>query len=338
MTTHLKHRPGALYAILFGSASLATVFCAAIGCVIAASSLELAIAREALEPHGNFTELPRELKLAKTLVRASTSLTHIASLIDSDDSNKIDSYVSTSLMHLAFFDAAYEGQAIRRTEAQIAALGLLSRGEAVSALAISTTKDLDKIEALEAEMVRLKSGGGYAAKSSIQQYDRYTLIARDFGELMSLPPLDMTKDGKFPFYKKGVLKGLPALLGLPDDIPDLLSLRTALEKLKATVKTQGNDAAATFAQKIASLREDGETLIREAQSAQDDASNIQQKIEETARELRFRRTHAKSNLRAIFLSIVGQNPLDTEHSHLALTKFVPVKEFIFKRLSPSRAI
>lgn len=81
-------------------------------------------------------------------------------------------------------------------------------------------------------------------------------LANEFGALMGLAPnLPRNSSQSIKFYQEGVLKGLPQLKKLPDQIEDLLQLKEELSKAGGEVRIKGGaNTPDLFLKKVQELR------------------------------------------------------------------------------------
>lgn len=90
---------------------------------------------------------------------------------------------------------------------------------------------------------------------------RYTMLAKDLSDLVGLSP--EVKDpsiATLPTYSAGVLRGMPRLERLPDNLVDLVELRAALTHAGGSVRVVGPDAHAQFTNMIQRLGASGTSL------------------------------------------------------------------------------
>ena len=94
--------------------------------------------------------------------------------------------------------------------------------------------------------------------------NEHSLVGADLSELMSLPSAYVgTERETLLVYHEGVLKNLPVLVGLPDNIPDLATLRTTLKSAGGLVKLVSENIAEEFATKLEAIRTTSEAIVQE---------------------------------------------------------------------------
>ena len=112
--------------------------------------------------------------------------------------------------------------------------------------------------------------------------DAHKLIAADFARLLSLhskydSPND-SKDDSLQIYRSGVLANLPILIGLSDEIPDLIALRSEIEHAGGKVSLGGENVAEEFSKTLEDLRKASTSIINEY-------SNMKQQREKNLTEI-----------------------------------------------------
>lgn len=100
----------------------------------------------------------------------------------------------------------------------------------------------------------------YKIKRNINRMDQQSILAQDlsteFGSIMGLAPanLNILKD-RIQFYRKGMLRGLPVLRGLPDNIKTPVQLKQRLRKAGGYVNIRGKeDTPKLFKKTLSDIR------------------------------------------------------------------------------------
>lgn len=147
----------------------------------------------------------------------------------------------------------------------------------------------------------------------------YGLIRSELADLLTLPlpaAAEQPENKQLEFYGAGVLEGLVKLNPELEGVPDLVSLRIALEKIGGRVELQGAGSGELFSQRLEQIRQ-ASTLI-----AADVALN-QRLLEDSQRErassdLRYRLAQSKI-VSGISLLILDLNRPDAFEFVAALT-------------------
>jgi hypothetical protein len=136
-------------------------------------------------------------------------------------------------------------------------------------------------------------------KKELLLSDRFSLAKDSLAELLGFIHLSSgdSKDTTVSFYSAGVLAELPEISGLPDEIPDLPSLRDLLLKLKATVSVRGPDAQELFVGELESLRQQSRELAVENTSIRNSLSELNSNLTTTQQKTKELRSSLLSTLR-----------------------------------------
>ena len=107
----------------------------------------------------------------------------------------------------------------------------------------------------------------------------HALIGEDFAELLTLPSLySYQKQGKLIAYQEGVLKDLPMLEKLEDNIPALADLRVALRDAGGAVHVNSDDVAQAFSEKLSSIKAASTAVVEEYNTLEDAREASEDKI------------------------------------------------------------
>lgn len=116
--------------------------------------------------------------------------------------------------------------------------------------------------------------------------DQYNLLSRDVSELFSLRAASEFEPGVIPpFYRAGVLAGLPSIKGVNDDIPSLEALKLALEQAGGKVVVGGTDIAGTFRLKLEALQDTGKGVFDKFVEISKESSDLQRQADAIEAEL-----------------------------------------------------
>ena len=131
------------------------------------------------------------------------------------------------------------------------------RSQGSQALAVLPELD-EKYERLSKFLKSRKDNNEKLEKANankITMESQFYLVAEDFGNLLSLDP-EMRNLTNVPrVYKKGILKDLPILANLPDNIQDFKMFGKIIKALRATVNVKGKDLHKELTENLEHLRE-----------------------------------------------------------------------------------
>ena len=136
-------------------------------------------------------------------------------------------------------------------------------------------------------------------------FDRFDLIAEDFGDFFSLaadPGEEYEGDG-FYLYENGVLAGLPRLKRLRDDIVDAPTLKKTLRSVGGRVNIKGANPAQQFSGKLEKIRQAVNALSAELDGLDAKLDLLDQRYEREGAELDGARDLAGKKFGTMLLSI-----------------------------------
>lgn len=132
------------------------------------------------------------------------------------------------------------------------------------------------------------------------------LVAKDFAEMLSLKPEESGDPQEPPdAYRGGVLKGLPRLQGLRDNIVDLNFLKVELDGLGATVRVEGSDLYRAFTEGLQSLRSNYGALMDNRDKLYEQIDSTESHVEGLNRRLRLSQSEMEAEIvrRTLDLSV-----------------------------------
>lgn len=107
----------------------------------------------------------------------------------------------------------------------------------------------------------------FFSKKSLNLRERYNLLADRFAAVLSLEPIYALQEEltsyQLPTYQRGVLKGLPSLESLPDDIKDLGELSKIITSLGGKVTVEGVNQNLAFNTLLQELEASCQELVDE---------------------------------------------------------------------------
>ena len=112
-------------------------------------------------------------------------------------------------------------------------------------------------------------------------------LAIDFANLFALTPIFHERSDALiiDFYQSGVLKGLPVLKGIPDDLMDLAELKQALEKAGGEVQIKGANTQVRFQTELTQFGTTSEKLQAATAKIFDENRALEQKLQGLASKL-----------------------------------------------------
>lgn len=124
-----------------------------------------------------------------------------------------------------------------------------------------------------------------SAQARAQLESRYSLVASDLGELLSLRPEEIGPgDEPLRFYTQGIMEGLPRMHRLRDGIPDLSALGRELGLAGGRVTVEGPTAHEDFMERISAMRESSLRLRTEKEQVDSQTAVASSEIERLRRE------------------------------------------------------
>ncbi|MCO6430925.1 MAG: hypothetical protein J5J00_08695 [Deltaproteobacteria bacterium] len=134
----------------------------------------------------------------------------------------------------------------------------------------------------------------------------YSIIATEFGEFFSLTPEKADPESALPVYEKGVLKGLPRLQNLEDDLPTLTALAKSLEIARGKVQLEpGANAHLQFTERMKYFRNAMRPLNLGNSTVTKAIIEIDSYLAANESELKRSRYVLDSNLREIFFTALA---------------------------------
>ena len=154
----------------------------------------------------------------------------------------------------------------------------LSEASKIYSLMRNVTREGEAIQAEQAEI-----------------YSEYQKISKEVLDFFSLPLSRSTKE--IEFYQKGVLKGLPTIQNLTDQMEDLTEFATALDKLGGRVNVpEGENAHQFFIDKLQDFQDRSFALALRKQSYDEKHSTTSDHYQTNNKELEKFKTVIKTTL------------------------------------------
>lgn len=171
----------------------------------------------------------------------------------------------------------------------------------------------DNIEKMNASSVDLERRG-----QEIEDLERkiqsviaqHALVANEFATMMSFHSAYAEAEKKAQplkellVYKNGILKDLPRLQELPDNIESLLQLKAHLEMLGGKVVTEGADAHTYFNEKLQELRDKSLALQQQFETFQKEREELSQLQQQSSAALQENQKNTKLELLKLALEHV----------------------------------
>jgi hypothetical protein len=132
------------------------------------------------------------------------------------------------------------------------------------------------------------------------------LLAKDAADLFSLPPRFAESSAGAPsFYNSGILKSLPTLSGLPDNLTSLSQLRDELTRAGGRLQASGGAPIESLLNaRLASLREGGSAVAATLQDLDSQLAELSSTIEadrdQLQERLRVFSEELRDKIRALF--------------------------------------
>ena len=140
-----------------------------------------------------------------------------------------------------------------------------------------------------------------AEKKAIES--QFYLVAEDFGNLLSLDPEMRNYSTQPRMYKKGILKGLPVLANLPDNVRDYVMLGKVLKVIRAKVNLTGIDLHQAFVSQLDSLRKSTSDVLGNYETTVSEIKELDEKNRITDIKLRRYQRTIEGDLEIIILTL-----------------------------------
>ncbi len=124
-----------------------------------------------------------------------------------------------------------------------------------------------------------------ARKAAIDRFiKQHAVIGDDFGELLGLrSTYHRSGTQELLAYTGGVLKDLPQLSGVPDNVSDLTALRSVLAEVGGHVDVEGENAAETFAVRLESMKTLSHSIVNDVTRSRERIRDVEFTITEETR-------------------------------------------------------
>jgi hypothetical protein len=180
------------------------------------------------------------------------------------------------------------------------------RSQSVTHLdAVST--DFSSISRLLNELQRslLRENSITERRRSAEQ--RQLLLSEDLANFLGFPAGTGSQQG---FYHSGILAGLPVVPSIPDQIPDLASLKEILQTQAVSPRMEGAEQQVAFATKVATLRSASGSLSEEFAQLQQETSVTTAQLTGQRAALDLSVRNGAGRLLTLFPILLPRSPLE----------------------------
>lgn len=139
-------------------------------------------------------------------------------------------------------------------------------------------------------------------------FERLRLIAGDFGDFLSLDPEEVEESDFYEnIYERGVLKGLPMVDGISDNLEEFADLKKQLTRSGGGVDIQGRNPAQVFQSKLKEIRGLVSELEVEFSALETIEKALNEESAESREELSSTRNLAQKKFKDLVLKIAKPN-------------------------------